>query len=74
MSDPTDFNNFKNRKKYKQIISDIDNVLKVFDLTQRSLVFFKKYKNVQEVVSILETNSTLLTLYRNKYQKELDSK
>lgn len=74
MSNPVDIKSFKDRKKYKQIVEDLTAVIKVFDLTQRSLVHFKKYKNVQEVISILETNLTLLDLYKKKYEAELKRK
>lgn len=72
MSKPIDLRDFKNQKKYKQIVEDLSNVMHVFSLTQRSLAFYKKYKNVQEVVSIIETNKTLLELYRKKYEAELE--
>lgn len=74
MSKPTDFNEYKKQKKFKQIVEDIDKILHVFDLTQRSLKFFSKYKNAQEVISICEANGTLLTLYKKKYEKELEKK
>ncbi len=71
MSDPIDFQEVKNHKKYKQIVSDLNAIIMVLDLTQRSLVFFKKYKSVQEVISICETNITLLNIQKKKYETEL---
>ncbi len=72
MSDPIDIQSHKNRKKYEQIVSDITAINHVLDLTQRSLVYFKKYKNVQEIISIIESNITLLNIHKKKYLDELE--
>lgn len=71
MSKLLDLKTFKNKKKYKQIVEDLTNVNKVLDLTQRSLIHFKRYKNVQEIISICETNLTLLEMYKKKYESLL---
>lgn len=68
----TDLKGFKKEKKYKKIVSDIDSILLIFSLTQRSLAFFKEYVVVQEIISIIETNKTLLELHRKKYLNELE--
>jgi hypothetical protein len=72
MSKLADFASHKNRKKYKQIVADLEAILRVFDLTQRSLAYYKKYKNVQEIISNIETNGTLLNIAKKKYEKELE--
>ena len=74
MSKVTDLQEAKNRKKYEQIIKDIDAISRVLDLTQRSLVYFKKYKSVQEVISMCETQLTLLNIHKKKYEEELKKK
>lgn len=65
----TDLKGFKKEKKYKKIVSDIDSILLIFNLTQRSLAFFKEYVVVQELVSIIETNKTLLEIHKKKYEE-----
>jgi peroxiredoxin family protein len=72
MSKITDLQDVKNKKKYKQIVEDINAILRVLDLTQRSLIHYKKYRNVQEIISSCETNMTLLDIHKKKYEKELE--
>lgn len=64
--------NYKNKKKYKKVLEDIDDILNVIKLSQKSLSFFKQYLPVQEMVSVLETNKILLELHRKKYESELE--
>ncbi len=63
--------NFKEKKKYTRLISDIDNILKVLELTQASLIFFKHYKPVLELISVIETNKTILQAWKKKYESKL---
>lgn len=72
MNIPISISSHKLKKKYERIVKDIDSILLIFGLTQRSLKFFKNYIVVQEIVSILATNTTLLELQRKKYEKELE--
>lgn len=73
MSDVVDLNSRKKEKRYKKIIQDIDSILKIISLTQRSLSFFKEYVPAQEIISILETNKTMLEIHRKKYEAELQA-
>lgn len=72
MKQITDLSKFKDKKKYQKVVEDLDKILHIFALTQKSLSFYKCYKNVQEVISIVETNKTLMELYVKKYSKELE--
>jgi hypothetical protein len=71
MTIPTKIKDYKLKKKYERIVKDISDILKVFSLTQRALAVFKNYIAVQEIISIIETNATLLELQKKKYEKEL---
>lgn len=62
----------KQKKKYAKMISEIDDILKVISLSQKSLSFYNKYMPVQEMISVLETNKILLELHRKKYESELE--
>ena len=62
----------KDKKKYKKVLEDIDNILKIISLSQKSFSFYKQYISVQEMISVLETNKTLLELHRKKYEGELE--
>lgn len=65
----TDLGKFKDRKLYKRILQDIDNILAILDMSQRGLMVFKHYKPVQEIISIIETNKTLFQLKKKAYEK-----
>lgn len=54
------------------MLEDIDNILKVISLSQKSFSFYNKYMPVQEMISVLETNKILLELHRKKYESELE--
>lgn len=62
---------YKNRKKSEKIVSDINHILKIFGLAQKSLSYFKQYTPVLEIISILETNKTFLELHRKKHKDML---
>ena len=68
----TNLKQYKTRRKYEKVISDINSILLVFDLASRGLVYFKNYVAVQEIISVLTTNATLLQLQQKKMQKELE--
>jgi hypothetical protein len=72
MKNITSIDDFKNKKKYKKVIEDIDSILRVITLAQKSLSYFKQYLTVQEIISVLETNKTLLELYRKTYGDKLE--
>ena len=72
MKNITSIDDFKNKKKYKKVIEDIDSILRVITLAQKSLSYFKQSLTVQEIISVLETNKTLLELYRKTYGDKLE--
>jgi hypothetical protein len=63
---------FKQLRAFEKIVSDIPRILHVLSLTQRGLAVFKAYIPVQEIISVLETNKTLLEIKLCKYQDELE--
>lgn len=67
--EPTDLKKYKDNKLNKKIISDIDHILLILEKSQQALMFFKKYKPVQEIISIIETNRTLFYLKKKAYEK-----
>ena len=64
---PTNLSKYKTKKKYEKIISDIDQIINIFSLTQRSLKFFRTYTVVQEVVALIESNKVYLEMTKSKY-------
>jgi len=75
-----DLLSFKKKKQEEKeqvlnnkIIEDINNILLILEKSQQALMFFKKYKPVQEIISIMETNRTLFTLSKKKHEKNSQS-
>ena len=62
---------YKNKKTYRKIVKDIETILQILTLAQRGLIKFKSYIVVQEIVSVIETNKTLLELKLKDYEKKL---
>lgn len=62
----------KNKKKIKKYIEDIDNVLKIISISQKGLSLYKQFNTVQEMISVMEINKTLLELHRKKYESKLE--
>jgi len=58
-----------NEKLNKRLLEDVDNILLILEKSQQALIYFKKYKPVQELISIMETNKTLLTISKQKHEK-----
>lgn len=63
---------YKDKKKIKRYIKDIDDILKIVSLSQKGLSMYKQYSAVQEMVSILETNKILLEMHKKKYEGKLE--
>ena len=65
-------NNYKKEKNEKKlndkIMGDIEKIIHILELTQKSLNFFNKYKPVQELISVIETHKVLLTLRKKKHE------
>lgn len=67
-----DLNDYKQKKIHARIIEDIDKILHVISLAQQSLSYFKQYIPVQKLISIMETQKTLLEIHRKKNETELE--
>lgn len=72
MDDITNLKDFKNVRLIKRYLEDINRITHILTTTQKALSFFKQYIQVQEIVSVIETNKVFLDLNRKKYEKELE--
>lgn len=63
---------YKKKKLHNKLIEDIDKILHVISLAQQSLSFFKQYIPVQKLISMMETQKTLLEIHRKKNETELE--
>jgi hypothetical protein len=63
---------FKNKKKYKKLLEDLNNILKVINLSRRSLNFYRQYLPVQEIMITLDSSKVLIQSYKDRYESELE--
>lgn len=61
----------KDNKKYKKIVKDIEAILKIINLAQKGLSHYKEYVTAIELISIMETNKTMLEIHKKKYETKL---
>jgi len=73
MNNITDIKKFKASKKAKVVYAELQQVIKIFDLTTTALRYFSKYSIVMEVISVLQSNRTLLEIHCKKYEKMIKS-
>lgn len=66
-----DFSEYKKRKLEKRILDDINKILLILEKSQQALSFFKKYKPIQEIISVIETNKVLFELKKKVYETNL---
>jgi hypothetical protein len=62
---------FKQVKKLKRYLADINKIIEIMSTSQKALSFFKHYITAQQTISVMETNKTFLELYIKRYEKEL---
>lgn len=66
-----DITSFKRIKLLKTVIKDLNSVLSTIEECEKKLLEFKFFSNIREIISVMETNKTLLFISKNKYEKEL---
>lgn len=71
MSKTTKLEDFKNNKKYKALIKDLDEVLLIYTLTIKGLSFYSKYKPLQDTIEFLKDKKYELEIYKKKYNDKL---
>jgi len=68
----SNLDDYKKKKFHTRLVEDIDKILHVISLAQQSLSFFKQYIPVQKLISMMETQKTLLEIHRKKNETELE--
>lgn len=72
MTDIKSLDNFKKKKKVKIVVADLEVIIKVLNLSIRSLTMFSKYSNINEIISVLQNHKTLYEIHLKKYQKSIE--
>ena len=68
----TSIKDFKNKKKYKSLVEDLNNILKVINLSRKSLNFYRKYLPVQDIIITLDDSKVLIQSYKDRYEGDLE--
>lgn len=67
-------NNLLEYRKAKILVGDLEQILKVINLSISALHHYSKYAPVNLIISTLQTNKTLLEIHYNKYKRILETK
>lgn len=59
----------KEQRIAKAIVDDFNTCEKILTLTLKSLDYYKKYVQVMEIISCVQTNRTLIEIQLKKYEK-----
>ena len=71
---PIKLSEYKAQKKIKKIIDDLNMLVYLYNLMINGLKYYTKYSIVQETVSVLQANKTLLEIHLTKYKNMLKLK
>ena len=72
MSSVTSLKDFKDSKKAKIIHGELLVVIRIFNLAIEALKHYARYGIVQKVISVIQSNKTLLEIHVKKYEKLLE--
>lgn len=56
-------------RKTEQLVKDLETCIKMIDFNRNSFKGYTKYTPVAEIVSVLETNKTILEIHLNKIKR-----
>lgn len=64
----------KNVKKAEIIVKDLEKIITLIDASLNCLSEYSKYIPVMEILSLMQSNKTILEIHRNKYSKYIEEK
>lgn len=65
---------YKQYKRAKILVSDLEKIIRIINLSISALHHFSKYAPVNQIISTLQTNKTILEIHLNKYKKIVENK
>ena len=71
--EPISLKNYKHKKKYAKVITDLKAIIRIYNLALSAFKFFSKYVIVQETMSVLQSNKVLLEINLKKLEKQPES-
>ena len=63
----THLEQYREEKKVKRFVEDINNILVVIETAMKAFHFFRHYAAVQEILGNLEANRKMFLIQKNKY-------
>jgi hypothetical protein len=70
----SDTHNFKAYKDAKQLLPHMEKILKIFDLSERSLSFYSVYVPAAKVLKIIKEQKSELQFHYDYYKKVKETK
>lgn len=70
----TEINDLAAYRRAKLLVADLEKIIKVIDLSTTALSHFSKYAPVNVIISVLQTNQTLLKTHYEKQKRILKAK
>lgn len=64
---------YKNSKKAKVIIEELEKIDQILEITQYSLKKYHHYIPVVEILSVIKNNKTMLKIFKKKNQEIIDN-
>jgi hypothetical protein len=69
----TDIKKFKDNKKTKLLIKDLEVIVELYSLMIRALRKYSKYSNVLDSIETIQGNKLLSEMYLKKYKSMIES-
>lgn len=74
MSKVTNLSDVKNIKKVEIVLKDLEKIITLIDASLNCLSIYSKYIPVMEILSVMQSNKTILEIHKNKYLKYIKEK
>lgn len=64
----------KEYKKAKVLVKELEELIKIINLSINALSMYKKYVPVMECISMLQSNKTILEIHYHRYKRLIEKK
>jgi len=69
----TNIKDYKEKRKVKIIIDDLENVERLMSLIVKGMIGYKKYTPVKDLLSNVLDNKAIVSMYLKQYKKSLEN-
>lgn len=71
---PTNLQEYKEKRKQKRIVSDLENIERLLTVVLRGLAKYKKYVPVSDIIKNVMENKAIVNLHLKKYNEKIKEK